>query len=226
MRSQAINSTSRRPPDRYRALLDIVRSVTGTLSPDDLYRVLHRETSAVLEAPGFYVSLDDGEDFGTVVFYGDCGQERRINVRYPASESQVIRTGEPRHIPDRRDEHPLLVLGDFATKVTRSAISAPIKREDRILRSSAHRASVGTRTRTKTWIYCRESRTSPALRWTMPERWRSWRDIDVRPRRWWRSGPRYPARWTGIRCCIRSPTPRSSCSMHGVPRSGSWKTSR
>jgi len=36
--------------DRYRVLLDISRTLTGTLSRDDLYRAIYRETARVLEA--------------------------------------------------------------------------------------------------------------------------------------------------------------------------------
>lgn len=120
--------------DRYRALLEIGKTLTSTLSPEELYRVVYREASRVLETHGFYISLyDDEEGLATVTFYADQGEERSPRVRYPASRSEVIRTGRARLIADRRAEDPLLVLGDRTTKVTRSAVSAPMTHDGRLL---------------------------------------------------------------------------------------------
>jgi hypothetical protein len=38
--------------ERYRVLLEIGRTLTGTLSPEDLYRTLYRETARILRRPG------------------------------------------------------------------------------------------------------------------------------------------------------------------------------
>ena len=58
--------------DRYRVLLEIGRTLTGTLSQDELYRVIYRETARVLEASGFYISLYDPEtDEARIVFFAD-----------------------------------------------------------------------------------------------------------------------------------------------------------
>lgn len=65
--------------DRYRVLLDISRTLTGTLSRDDLYRAIYRETARVLEAMGFYISVySQLRDLATIVFYADRGRERRV----------------------------------------------------------------------------------------------------------------------------------------------------
>lgn len=114
--------------ERYRVLLDIGRSLTGTLSLDELYRAIYRETASVLECDGFFIALyDSATDLATVVFYADRGQERRAEITYKGSESSVIRDGEPVLVDDRLAARSLLVLGDEAAGVTRSAISVPLR---------------------------------------------------------------------------------------------------
>ena len=121
-------------PERYRVLLDIGHTLTGTLSAEDLYRAIYRETARVLEAAGFYISLYDVDrDEATVVFYADQGRERRVHVRFRGSESQVIREGVGSIIPDRVDAHSLLILGEDNTEITRSAISAPLRHTGRVI---------------------------------------------------------------------------------------------
>ena len=39
--------------ERYRVFLDTTRALTGTLSSDELFTAIHRETAHVLEAAGF-----------------------------------------------------------------------------------------------------------------------------------------------------------------------------
>ena len=75
--------------ERYRVLLEIGRNLTGTLSPEDLYRTIYRETARVVEASGFYVSLyDQARDLATVVFYADRGRER-VPARDPVEQLPV-----------------------------------------------------------------------------------------------------------------------------------------
>lgn len=124
--------------DRYRVLLDVGRILTGTLGIDDLFRTIYRETSRVLEAGGFYISLYDEErDLATVVFYADRGREQESEITYRGSESDVIRTGEPSMVTDRTEVDSLLVLRgpDEAPdeEVTRSAISAPLRYKGRVM---------------------------------------------------------------------------------------------
>jgi diguanylate cyclase (GGDEF)-like protein len=119
--------------ERYRVLLDIGRTLSGTLSLEELYRAIYRETSKILEADGFYISLyDPARDLATVVFYADHGEERRVEISYRGSESPVIRDGEAALVADRLESRSLLILGDEELGVTRSAISAPL-RHGRIL---------------------------------------------------------------------------------------------
>lgn len=114
--------------DRYRVLLDVGRTLTGTLSLEDLYRAIYRETRRVLEADGFYISLyDASRDLATIVFFADRGEEERVEVQYKGSESTVIRTGEAVRIDDRLEKRSLMLLGESDAQVMRSAIAAPLR---------------------------------------------------------------------------------------------------
>ncbi len=113
--------------ERYRVLLDIGRTLTGTLSPEELYRSIYRETARVLEAGGFYISLYDKEaDIATVVFYADRGEESRCDITYKGSDSGVIRAGKSTTVEDRLNAESVMLLGEEETDITRSAISAPL----------------------------------------------------------------------------------------------------
>ncbi|MCG6957907.1 MAG: diguanylate cyclase [Gemmatimonadetes bacterium] len=120
--------------DRYRVLLDVGRTLAGTLSTEDLYAAIYRETTRVLPASGFYVSLyDQARDLATVVFYADRNEIKRVNVSYLGSESAVISQRRPQLVTDRLTDRSVLLLGETDAGVTRSAISAPLLREDRVL---------------------------------------------------------------------------------------------
>lgn len=120
--------------DRYRVLLEIGRTLTGTLSPEELYRTIYNETGRVVEATGFYISLYDADtDLATVVFYADQGRESRCDITYRGSESEVIRTGNATIVEDRLDSQSLMLLGDHDTEITRSAISAPLSYKGKVI---------------------------------------------------------------------------------------------
>jgi diguanylate cyclase (GGDEF)-like protein len=121
--------------DRYQVLLEIGRTLAGTLSFDELYDAIHRETARVLEASGFYVSLyDSAKDQATIVFFADRGAVERVSITYRGSESQVIRERCAVLVEDRLDDLSLMHLGaDADEDVTRSAISAPMTHKGRLL---------------------------------------------------------------------------------------------
>ena len=99
--------------DRYRVLLDISRTLTGTLSQDDLYRAIYREKARVLEATGFYISVySQLRDLATIVFYADRGHEQRVEISYRGSESEVIRTGQGNLVENRTEITSLMVVQD------------------------------------------------------------------------------------------------------------------
>ena len=120
--------------ERYRVLLDIGRTLTGTLSLDGLYRAVYQETSRVVKAEGFYIALyDQATDLATVVYYADRGEESRCDITYRGSDSEVVRTGQPTIIADRLDSQSLMLLGDSDSDVTRSAMSAPLTLKGRVI---------------------------------------------------------------------------------------------
>jgi diguanylate cyclase (GGDEF)-like protein len=134
-----MDSQHRRPePDfqkRYGVLLDIGRTLTGTLEPGELYRTIYEQASRVLETTGFYISLYDAEkDLATVVFFADRGEIDRPELTYRGSDSRAIREVRP-VLEDLRDpERAILLLGPHSDdEVTRSVIAAPMLREGRVL---------------------------------------------------------------------------------------------
>jgi len=120
--------------DRYRVLLDIGRTLAGTLSTEQLYAAIHHESARVLETAGFYVSLyDQARDLATIVYFADRSEVQRVSITYRGSDSEVIRTRKPVLVRDRLDDRSLLHLGEDETEITRSAISAPMIHKGRLL---------------------------------------------------------------------------------------------
>lgn len=120
--------------ERYRVLVDIAKTLTGTLSADDLYRTIYRETARVLETSGFYVSLyDPVRDQARVVFYADRGREERADVTYRGSDSAVLREGRGVLVVDDVAGRSVMLLGDQDSGFTRSAIAAPLRYKGRLL---------------------------------------------------------------------------------------------
>ncbi|MEX0855951.1 MAG: diguanylate cyclase [Gemmatimonadota bacterium] len=114
--------------DPYRVLLEIGHALTRSLSDDELYAALYRETARVIDADGFYISLyDSALDRATVVFWGEGGEARRAQIPYQGSDSEVIRTGEPVMVSDQLEDQSLVVLENGGKQATRSAISAPMR---------------------------------------------------------------------------------------------------
>lgn len=120
--------------ERYSVLLDIGRTLTGTLTHEELYRAIYEETRRVLEADGFYISLyEAARDEATIVFFADRSDIKRSRVVYRGSDSSVIRTGEAALVEDHLASKSLLLLGDDETQITRSGISAPLRWKGRVL---------------------------------------------------------------------------------------------
>ncbi|GMR13767.1 MAG: hypothetical protein BMS9Abin29_1983 [Gemmatimonadota bacterium] len=119
--------------ERYRVLLDIARTLSGTLSLDGLYQAVYQETVRVVHAEGFYIALyDQAKDLATVVYFADKGEESQCDITYRGSDSEVIRTGRATIIEDRLDSQSLMLLGDAESDVTRSAMSAPLTLKGRV----------------------------------------------------------------------------------------------
>lgn len=120
--------------ERYRALLETGRTLAATLSADELYAAIHRETARALHASGFYISLyDQSRDLARVVFYADHDQVQHVDVSYRGSDSEVLSTQRASLVTDDLAERSLLVLGDKKSPLPRSAISAPLIHNGRLL---------------------------------------------------------------------------------------------
>ncbi|NCG31895.1 MAG: hypothetical protein GWP44_03350 [Proteobacteria bacterium] len=82
-------------------LLDTSRTLSGTLSSEDLFAAIHRETASVLEASGFCIALyDQGR-----------GVAKRSDISYRGSAFEVIRTPKVVLLTKDLDSESLLVLG-------------------------------------------------------------------------------------------------------------------
>ncbi len=128
------NTASAGLAERYRVLLDMGHNLARTLSSEELYRSIYKETTRVLEAAGFYVALYDREsDLATVVFYADQGVEQNVEITYRGSESDVLRLGKSTFVTDRAENLSLMILGEEGTELTRSAISVPLLYEGEVV---------------------------------------------------------------------------------------------
>jgi diguanylate cyclase (GGDEF)-like protein len=128
-------TTEQRPGDaeRYRILLEIGHKLAATLSLDELYEAIYRETARAVETSGFYIALhDQGRDLARIVFYADRGQEHRVDVTYRGSDSEVIRSQKATLVNRDLDEKPLLVLGDESER-TVAALTAPLIHHGKVL---------------------------------------------------------------------------------------------
>lgn len=128
-----------RPPkpaslaDRYGVLLEAARALASTLELPELCEAIWEQTGRIVSAGGFYVSLYDAErDEATIVFFADQGRHERVNVSYRGADSRVISEGVALLVKDGLERRSLMLLGD-AGRVTRSAISAPLKARGRVV---------------------------------------------------------------------------------------------
>lgn len=120
--------------DRYRLLLEASRRLSATLGADELYGAIYKETAAVVDASGFYLALyDQSRDLARVVFYADNGDPERVELSFRASDSEVFRSQTASLVDDDLKEGSLLVLGDREGELARSAVTAPIILNGRML---------------------------------------------------------------------------------------------
>lgn len=120
--------------ERYRVLLDVGRTLAATLSSQDVYAAIHRESTRVLEATGFYVSLyDPSRDLARIVFCADRQGVRTVEVSYRGSDSAVLSSREALVITDLADDPSVLPPGPDEGDDTRSAISAPMIHKGRLV---------------------------------------------------------------------------------------------
>ncbi len=120
--------------DRYAVLLDIGRTLAGTLRPGDLYHTIWRQTSRVVGAQAFFVArYDEDTDVATVVFHADGGQVLPTDgVRYPGAESRAIRERRAVLLP-YDDRERWLREPEGHGGASRSGMVAPILRGQDLL---------------------------------------------------------------------------------------------
>jgi diguanylate cyclase (GGDEF)-like protein len=129
------NDSNERPGDaeRYRVLLEIGHELAATLSQDELYEAIYRETARAVEASGFYIALhDQSRDLARVVFYADRGEVHRVDITYRGSDSEVIRSREATLVNSDDGERPLLVLGDD-DRPTVASLTAPLIHHGKVI---------------------------------------------------------------------------------------------
>lgn len=119
--------------DRYRVLLDVGRTLTGTLAHDELYQAIYEQTRRVLETDGFFIALYDARrDEARVVFHADGTELKQPDIVYRGSESAVLRTGEAILAEDGILASPSIPTSSDEPEA-KSAMSAPLRWKGRVL---------------------------------------------------------------------------------------------
>lgn len=122
--------------DRYQVLLDLGRPLGGESGLSALYRAIYEEATVATEVSGFYLATYDEEtDLAEMVFTVDRGEEGPTGFSYRGSESDVLRTGEPTLVRDRRAGSYVVVgeTEEAEEDTTRSAVCVPMRRDGRIV---------------------------------------------------------------------------------------------
>lgn len=120
--------------DRFRVLLEASRRLGATLSPDELYEAVYRETAEALDAPGFFLALhDQGRDLARVVYIAEHGEGQRVDVAFRGSDSEVITSQKASLVRDGLEDASLMSLGDDNAHPTQSAVIAPLLHHGRVL---------------------------------------------------------------------------------------------
>jgi hypothetical protein len=118
--------------ERYRALLDLGRVLTGLVRPDDLYRALGDRIGAALGAEGVLVSSYDRAADRAAIAHATGGLPVGAGqTSYRGSECMAIREGRPvAHLPGE----PTAASAAAGLPAThRPALVAPILREGHVL---------------------------------------------------------------------------------------------
>lgn len=118
--------------ERYRALLDLGRVLTGLVRTDDLYRALTDRISSALQAETVLVSAyDPATDRATIAFASENVPRSAGQTSYRGAECTAIRESrgitQPPGTPPAAGEAAGLPIGN------RPSLVAPILREGRVL---------------------------------------------------------------------------------------------
>lgn len=80
---------------RFAVLLDIGRTITGTLKPEELYTTIHRQSARVLRMDGFCITLFDSRTgIGRCVFYARNGVVQPV-PKVEGDETIATQPGRP-----------------------------------------------------------------------------------------------------------------------------------
>jgi diguanylate cyclase (GGDEF)-like protein len=122
--------------ERYRVLLETGRILTSTLSAEELYAAIHRETAKVLSAANFSVSLyHQGRDLERVVFRVQNGEAGEVDLEFRGSDSEVIRASHGVIVEDDPGALASIARIDASRVTCRSGIAAPLVHQGRVVGS-------------------------------------------------------------------------------------------
>jgi diguanylate cyclase (GGDEF)-like protein len=129
--------------ERFSVLLDIGRTITGTLRPDELYATIYRQTARVLRMDGFCITLFDARTGrGRCAFYASGGVIHDPPESADPIEHRNSHIARPLIYPDG-ETAPFFrsVQSDTAGRAT---MTAPLRREMDVLGTIAVLGPVGT----------------------------------------------------------------------------------
>ena len=129
--------------ERYSVLLDIGRTITGTLRPEELYATIYRQTARVLRMDGFCITLFDSRSgAGRCAFYAAAGE---IQATPDCAEPLEARGTHPTrpHIYAIGETSPF--FRSIGTGLeSRRTMTAPLRREHDILGTITVLSPAGT----------------------------------------------------------------------------------
>ncbi|MGH7502329.1 MAG: sensor domain-containing diguanylate cyclase [Longimicrobiales bacterium] len=118
--------------ERYCALLDLGRVLTGLVRSEDLYRALADRVTGILEADFVLISgYDAATDLATIAFTADGSPRSAGHRSYRGAECLAIRESRPLTYPPGEPAAACVAAGLDVTR--RPAMVAPILREGRVL---------------------------------------------------------------------------------------------
>ena len=142
--SQVPTQPSELIKERYSVLLDIGRTITGTLRPEDLYATMYRQTARVLQMEQFCITLLNAEA-GTakLVFHASDDDILDVSVTYRSDRNLAIQPSRP----------VIYTLGTTAPSfhalkadtTNRMTMIAPLRRENEVLGNIAVLSPMGVR---------------------------------------------------------------------------------
>lgn len=130
--------------ERYSVLLDIGRTITGTLQPEELYATIHRQTRRVLSMDGFCITLfEPRTGSGSCAFYARGGEVQAAPDSYSGDEERLATHAGRPEIYALGQTSPFFKAID-ASLADRTTMMAPLRREADILGTISVLSPAGT----------------------------------------------------------------------------------